>query len=354
MHFENMLITGGAGFVGANLAVAFKRRYPGLRVTALDNLKRRGSELNLSRLSAAGIGFMHGDIRNPEDLAAAGAVDVIVECSAEPSVLAGFDGNPAYLLNTNLLGTVNCLELARARKAAFVFLSTSRVYPHTAINRLRRQEEESRFQWAPDQQCPGWSPAGITQQFTLDGEKTLYGASKLCSEILIREYVGMFGLKAVVNRCGLLTGPWQFGKVDQGVITYWMLAHYFKRNLAYIGFGGGGKQVRDPLHVEDLAGLVGRQLSRPESLDGSVYDVGGGPGNSLSLLECTRRCAEITGNRIPIANDTQTRPGDIAIFISDSGAAARDFNWKPTRTVDAILEDIYAWVRANEARVQAF
>jgi len=125
--YSNILITGGAGFVGSNLAVAFQQRYPQSDITCLDNLKRRGSELNLPRLQAAGIRFVHGDIRNREDLDLNQNVDLLIECSAEPSVLAGFDNSPDYLINTNLVGTVNCLEVARRQKADMIFLSTGRL-----------------------------------------------------------------------------------------------------------------------------------------------------------------------------------------------------------------------------------
>ena len=123
-----VLITGGAGFVGGNLAVALAERHPEWQIVALDNLMRRGSELNLPRLRKAGVEFVHGDVREPADLGAAGPFDAMVECSAEPSVLAGF-ADTSYSVQTNLLGAFNCLERARAEGAFLVFLSTSRVYP---------------------------------------------------------------------------------------------------------------------------------------------------------------------------------------------------------------------------------
>ena len=129
-----LLITGGAGFVGSNLALDFKKNNPETHIIALDNLKRRGSELNLPRLKEDGIEFIHGDIRNKEDLEGTGKADLIIECSAEPSVMAGYNSSPEYLINTNLLGTVNCLEYARKCDADVVFLSTSRVYPVRTIN----------------------------------------------------------------------------------------------------------------------------------------------------------------------------------------------------------------------------
>src|SRR5689334_19565671 len=125
---ERILITGGAGFVGSNLALSFKRDRPSVTVIAFDNLKRRGSELTLPRLRAGGVEFMHGDVRNIDDLVNVGSANVIIEASAEPSVHAGYAGNPNYLVHTNLFGVANCLEYARRHGSDFVFLSTSRVY----------------------------------------------------------------------------------------------------------------------------------------------------------------------------------------------------------------------------------
>src|SRR3989339_333736 len=134
MDYKNILITGGAGFVGSNLALKLKAKYRGAEIFCMDNLKRRGSELNIPRLKAAGVNFVHGDIRNKEDFEEIGKNDLILECSAEPSVLAGITSSPSYLINTNLVGTINCLEFARQNREAFVFLSTSRVYPIDPIN----------------------------------------------------------------------------------------------------------------------------------------------------------------------------------------------------------------------------
>src|SRR4051794_21077618 len=215
-----LLITGGAGFVGSNLAIWFKERYPDLQVTALDNLRRRGSETNLPRLREHGIEFIHGDIRNPEDLRFDGRkIDLILECSAEPSVLAGFGEAPDYVINTNLVGTINCLELARRSGADLVFLSTSRVYPVSTLNSVATEEGETRFTLDARQALPGVSEHGIAEDFPLEGARSLYGATKLCSELLIQEYGAMYGLRFIINRCGVITGPWQMGKVDQGVFA---------------------------------------------------------------------------------------------------------------------------------------
>jgi CDP-paratose 2-epimerase len=126
---KRILITGGAGFIGANLGLGLKERYEACEIIAFDNLKRRGSELNVPRLQRAGIRFVHGDVRNREDVMGGDlAPELILECSAEPSVLAGYH-SPEYMLNTNLVGTIHCLELARRHQSDVIFLSTSRVYP---------------------------------------------------------------------------------------------------------------------------------------------------------------------------------------------------------------------------------
>lgn len=350
LPYKTVLVTGGAGFVGSAMAAYFKGKYPSLQVIALDNLKRRGSELNVSRLQRYGVEFRHGDIRNPEDLPTGTRIGLMIECSAEPSVLAGYREDPAYVIHTNLTGTINCLELARTHRADVVFLSTSRVYPYAAINDLKIVESESRFEWAGEQDraVPGWSADGIDIGFTLDGPRSLYGATKLASEIILREYGEMYGVRAVVNRCGVIAGPGQFGKTDQGVFALWMLAHYFRRPLQYIGFGGAGKQVRDLLHVEDLCDLIDLQVSAMDRACGKVYNVGGGLASSLSLRETTEICKDITGNRITIGSDPANRPADITIYVSDSQRAVADFSWRPKRTPRDILTDTFGWVRENE------
>ncbi|HEY2715556.1 MAG TPA: NAD-dependent epimerase/dehydratase family protein [Solirubrobacterales bacterium] len=350
---DRLLITGGAGFVGSNLAVSLAARHPEWEVVALDNLYRRGSELNLPRLAEAGVEFVEGDVREPESLARVGELTALIECSAEPSVMSGVDGDTGYLVHTNLTGAYNCLELARRDGAFVVFLSTSRVYPVEPQVELKLEEAETRFELAAAQDIPGVSPAGISEQFPLEGARTLYGATKLAAELLIEEYRASLGVPAVIDRCGVIAGPWQMGKVDQGVFTHWMLAHHFGNPLSYIGFGGEGKQVRDLLHVEDLVDLVERQLLDPGAWDGRTVNVGGGREISLSLRETTAICRELTGNEVPIAPVAETRQGDVPIYLSDCERIFNLDEWRPRRSAEQVLRDIHEWIASDEERIAA-
>jgi CDP-paratose 2-epimerase len=347
-----ILVTGGAGFVGANVAIALAARSPGAEIIAFDNLSRRGSELNLDRLREAGVTFVHGDVREKDDLLAVSGVTALVECSADPSVMAGVDGSPDYLVRTNLMGAYHCLELARRDGAQVVFLSTSRVYPLRHLLGIKLDEAETRFEIAPEQDLPGISPRGIAEDFPLWGARTLYGATKLSAEHLVEDYVEGYGLRAVINRFGVIAGPWQMGKADQGVFAYWMLAHYFKRPLSYIGFGGTGKQVRDLVHIDDVVELVSAQLAFPAEWTGVISNAGGGREVSLSLRETTDLCAEITGNRLPVKPAHAERQGDVPLYISDCARLFAMTDWRPSRDARAILTDIFEWIRAHEDAVK--
>jgi CDP-paratose 2-epimerase len=347
-----VLVTGGCGFVGASISLALASRNPDWELIAFDNLRRRGSELNLPRLRLAGVDFVHGDVREPRDLLGVSGIDALVECSAEPAVLAGF-GSPDYVVSTNLLGAYHCLELARRDDALYVFLSTSRVYPTEPLRGLDLIETETRFELAPAQNVQGASPEGISEAFPLDGARTLYGTTKLAGELLAVEYADAFGLRTVVNRCGVIAGPWQMGKVDQGVFTHWVLSHYFGRPLRYIGYGASGKQVRDLLFVDDLVDLIEEQLLRPEDWTGFNGNVGGGRNCSLSLLEATNLCRELTGNDVPIDEVDEPRAGDVPLFISDCRRLFERTRWRPRHSPREILEEIAAWVEENDRTLEA-
>jgi len=350
---QTILITGGAGFVGSNLALLLKEKYPSYNVICMDNLKRRGSELNLLRFRQAGVQFIHGDIRIKNDfLQITGPVSCVIDAAAEPSVLAGLDGNTDYLIETNLNGTINALNFSLQNKANFIFLSTSRVYPIKTIESIHTIENDTRFEIGPNQVIAGVTPSGISEQLPLSGSRSLYGATKLASELIVEEYNTMFGLNTVINRCGVLTGPYQMGKVDQGVIVLWMAKHFWKGKLSYVGYGGTGKQVRDILHVKDLFSLIDTQIHDSEKFIGEIYNVGGSRKVSVSLLELTKLCEEITGNKISINSIPENRKADIKLYLSDCNKIHNLVQWEPSISTTEILVDIFTWIKENEHQLK--
>src|SRR5262245_57295425 len=348
---ERILITGGAGFVGSNLALSFKRDRPSATVVAFDNLKRRGSELALSRLRAGGVEFMHGDIRSMDDLTSVGPANVIVEASAEPSVHAGYGGDPNYLVHTNLFGAANCLEYARRHGSDFVFLSTSRVYSIDALRTLALDQNDSRFFLRRGAQQPGVSAAGISESFSLSGHRSLYWTNKRGAELLVEEYRSMYGLRTVINRCGVISGPWQMGKVDQGFVVLWLSRHLFGGPLSYMGFGGDGLQVRDVLHPDDLYNLIVRQLDGLNEYSGGLFNVGGGMANSISLRELTVKSEQLSGRTIELGRTPETRDADIPFYVSDCQAVTQTTGWMPTRLLDRLLEDVWRWLVDERAQL---
>jgi CDP-paratose 2-epimerase len=348
-----IVVTGGAGFVGSTLCLQLKAKYPSYEIVAFDNLKRRGSELNLADFQKQGIPFFHGDIRNNEDLLALGNFDVLVEASAEPSVTAGLDSDPTYVINNNLYGSINCFNACLKNKAKLIFLSTSRVYPISWIEDANFSENETRFSFDVNQSTKGISLKGISEDLSLEGARSFYGTTKLASELFIHEYAAFYGLKAVVTRFGVIAGPRQMGKTDQGVVTLWMAKHFWNQSLKYIGYGGTGKQVRDILHVDDLVELIDLQIHQIEKFEGKVYNVGGGLENSASLLEMTKICEKITGNTIIIASEKETRTADLRIFITDNSRIKSEIGWKPKKSIETVFQDIYDWIKANEKQLES-
>ena len=340
----SLCIAGGAGFVGASLARRYRQHYPNRRIVAFDNLSRRGSELNLADFRARNIEFIHGDVRFPRDLESlTGTFDLLIDAAAEPSVHAATNA-----IDTNLKGTLNCLEWARRRAGALLFLSTSRVYSLPGLRSLPLREEETRFSLNPkDPQPAGLSAAGIGESFATSGHRSLYGATKLASELFVQEYCAAYGLNTLINRCGVIAGPGQWGRADQGVYALWVAGHYFGLGLRYTGFGGRGKQVRDLLHPDDLFALLEAQVACPAAWTGDVFNAGGGLASSTSLVEYTRLCQEATGRTLAIGSIPETQPTRHPYYVTDNAKAQAAFGWTPQKTARDIVGDISAWLADN-------
>jgi CDP-paratose 2-epimerase len=337
-----ILITGACGFVGCTLANGLKEDSQTWDILGLDNLARAGSEFNRARLRQRGIKVVHGDIRNASDLEGLPECDWILDAAANPSVLAGVDGKTSsrQLLEHNLLGTINLLELARKWGSGFLMLSTSRVYSIRQLAALPVQVAGSAF--APRPGGPpvaGFGAAGVAESFSTEPPLSLYGSSKRASEILAAEYAAAFALPVFINRCGVLAGAGQFGRIDQGIFSFWIHSWRSRRPLQYIGFDGTGHQVRDCLHARDLLPLLIRQMQKPDSDAPRIVNVGGGVGHSVSLRELSAWCEKRFGP-LQVGQDKKNRPFDVPWLALDCSLARRTWDWQPQTPLETIWREI--------------
>lgn len=337
-----ILITGACGFVGSTLAKFWLEAEPGLTIYGLDNFIRTGSETNRAPLQKLGVKFIHGDIRTASDLEALPRVDWVIDAAANPSVLAGVDGqnNSRQVMEHNLLGTVNILEYCKRSSAGLVLLSTSRVYSTALLSRIAVEQKGQAFRLAPGQALPpGLSPAGVSESFSTAPPLSLYGSSKLASEVLALEYGETFGFPVWINRCGVLTGAGQFGRADQGIFSFWVNSWLREQPLAYLGFGGKGYQVRDCLHPRDLVPLIRKQVKPGTTAPARMINLGGGEKNAMSLAELSAWCAGRLGART-VTGISETRRFDIPWMIMDSSLARDVWGWRPQTPLREILEEI--------------
>jgi CDP-paratose 2-epimerase len=338
-----ILISGICGFVGSTIAKAVLERGSDREVVGFDNFIRPGSETNRAELKRLGVRLFHADLRAASDLEELPDTDWVIDAAANPSVLAGIDGHTSsrQLVEHNLGGTANLLEYCRQRRAGFILLSTSRVYAISPLASLPVVVEDKAFKPAADQPLPpGVSAAGIDETFSTAAPVSLYGATKLASEVLALEYGESFGFPVFINRCGVLAGAGQFGRPDQGIFAYWLNAWLHRQPLKYLGFGGRGHQVRDCLHPRDLAPLLEQQFAAPglAAID-RVVNVSGGPSSAMSLRQLSDWCAGRFGAHEVIADGTP-RPFDIPWIVLDHAKATQLWNWRPQTSASAILEEI--------------
>ena len=345
-----ILITGICGFVGSSLAASWRESQPGVTIYGIDNFIRPGSEHNRNRLLKMGVTLYYGDIRTASDFEALPSVDFVIDAAAHPSVLAGIDGkiSSRQLIEHNLQGTMNILEYCKSRKAGLILISTSRVYSIQPLAALSVMSQGSRFQLSAGQALPeGLSKEGVSERFGTAAPISLYGSTKLASEVLALEYGATFGFPVWINRCGVLAGAGQFGKADQGIFAYWINAYLRRRLLTYIGFGGNGHQVRDCLHPRDLIPLIRKQLVSPDG-PVRVINLGGGTANSMSLAELSAWCSDRFGPH-PVTSEPQVRSFDIPWLIMDSTLAGDVWGWKPQTRLSAILDEIANHAGENPA-----
>ena len=344
-----IVITGICGFTGSTLARAFQEFDSGIELWGADNLVRPGSELNRARLKASGIHLLHADMRCRSDLDVLPAVQWVIDAAANPSVLAGVKGvvSSRQLIEHNLVGTINLLEYCKRTGAGLVLLSTSRVYSIAPLVNLPVAVENEAFRPQLDSyNVVGLSSEGVAENFSTKPPVSLYGATKLASELLALEYQEAFGLPIWINRSGVLAGAGQFGTPDQGIFTFWINSYLRRQPLNYIGFDGQGHQVRDCLHPWDVGTLIWKQIKSPDRQVERVQNVGGGVASAISLAQLSSWCAK-RFRKHTVGHDSASRPYDVPWMVLDPARAEREWDWQPTVRVEQILEEIAQHAEAH-------
>lgn len=340
-----IILTGACGFAGSTIAAGLLAVRDRIKIIGVDNLSRPGSELNRAGLTKLGIEFRHLDIRNASDINALPAVDWVIDAAANPSVLAGVDGQVSsrQVIEHNLLGTINLLEYCKAHRAGFVLLSTSRVYSLETLAAIKVGVVEDSYQ-PSTQEVRGLSADGISEDFSTQAPLSFYGAAKRASEQLAIEYGSCFEFPVWINRCGVLAGAGQFGRADQGIFSFWIHSYRWRKPLKYIGFDGKGHQVRDCVHPRDLVPVLLKQM---DGVKGStVCNFGGGINNSMSLRQLSDWCAERFRPH-EVGSERCSRQFDVPWLVLDSSSAATQWDWRPKISIYDVIEEIAVHAEAR-------
>jgi CDP-paratose 2-epimerase len=333
-----ILITGGAGFIGSNLAAHFLRA--GHTLTIFDNFSRRGGEANLAWLHSefpSGPAVVRGDVRDAEAIArAAREQDSIFHLAGQVAVTTSVI-NPRRDFEDNALGTFNTLEAARAsgQNPVFIYTSTNKVYG--GMDEAKVIDTGQRYAFAD-------MPNGESETWPLDFHSP-YGCSKGTGDQYVRDYHRIYGLPTVVFRQSAIYGPRQFGVEDQGWLAYFAICVAQGRPVTIYG---DGKQVRDLLYIDDLARAFDLALRHIDRTAGHVYNIGGGPERTLSVWAEARPLLEKLAGRPIEAHYGDWRPGDQRIYISDIRRAKADFDWEPQVTPQEGLQRLWDWINANK------
>ena len=346
-----LLISGICGFVGRTIAEGLLDCQAGadIEIIGIDNLSRSGSSLNRDLLLYRGVRVVHGDIRLASDIESIGRVDWIIDAAANPSVMAGVDGKTSsrQLVQHNLLGTINLLEHCKLCSAGFTLISTSRVYGIKALASVEVEVGINCFEPVKEQNFPaGISIEGIAENFSTESPISLYGATKLASETLALEYGGVFNFPVWINRCGVLAGAGQFGRIDQGIFSYWIHSWRAQKPLVYIGFQGSGHQVRDCFHPIDLVPLLQQQILDCHTEKLQIVNLGGGKENSMSLKMLSVWCEDRFGPNL-VGIESTPRPFDLPWVVMDSSRAKQTWDWHLKVNIESILNEIAEHAEAN-------
>ena len=330
-----VLITGGCGFVGSNIAIFLKSKNRNLVIDSLDNIYRNSSKINLKRLQKYNIKNYNFDISNKKEIEKLKKYDLVIDCCAEAAVeTSKIDAERVFY--TNLVGTFNILEKIKKDKSNIIFLSTSRVYSIEEISSRAKKINSKKYNFK------------INENFSTETPISLYGFTKLSSEKMIQEYAYINKIKYIINRFGVISGPWQFGKQDQGFVSLWLWKFINKSKLNYIGYEGKGNQVRDILHVIDLCELIYEQIKKIDKINNKIFNVGGGLKNAISLKKLSKKCERITKNKIKIGKKKSTSNYDIPYYVTDNSKIYKFYNWRVKRNLDKIIKDVFKILKQNQ------
>lgn len=336
--FRSVLILGGAGFIGSNVASNLLRQ-SSAKVHIFDNLSRPGVRHNLEWLqkisgNSGQLQITVGDIRDAAHVErVARHATEIYQFAAQVAVTTSI-ADPRHDFEVNLAGTFNVLEAARksGRNPFVLFTSTNKVYGDFIAGDVR--DAEKRYE------VPNHN--GTSEDQPLDFHSP-YGCSKGAADQYVRDYARIYGLRTVVFRMSCIAGVRQFGNEDQGWVAHFL---YSALRDAPITIYGNGKQVRDVLCVDDLVRAMEAAPELPPATTGRIYNIGGGPGNTLSLLELVDIIERFTGRRLEIHYD-RARPGDQLYYVSDYRRFERDSGWKPEMSPEQTVQSIYQFWRNN-------
>lgn len=328
-----ILITGGCGFIGTNMAVHFAaKRWD---VVVMDNLVRKGVTENIPILEQFGCDIRWGDVRNAEDFKAIPDVDAVINLAANPGIPWSIE-NPIYDAHTNMMGALNVFEFARKCGACVIQASTNKVYSDE-INDMSFRKEETRYK------LPLPYENGISERFPVDGRgrpHSPYGCSKLGADIYAQEYNTTFDVPTVVCRMSAIYGPHQMGVSEQGWVVWFM---YCKKHNIPLEIFGDGLQVRDCLYIDDLCTLYYLLIANMEKHRGSVFNVGGGKHNALSVIELINWLNKKEGDKLKTTYK-DWRVADHKVYISDTTKVIDETGWFPLWNVDDGLQKTWEWV----------
>lgn len=334
---KRILIIGGAGFIGCNLAHYFVNK--GREVTVLDNFSRQGTQRNIEWLKStisSTLRVVHGDIRFDQEKLQKeiSKSDVVYHLAAQVAVTTSIE-NPREDFEINALGTFNVLEALRlsSRRPPFIFSSTNKVYG--GMKDIKVTEANNGYRFI---ECP----LGIPETRPLDFYSP-YGCSKGAADQYVRDYSRIYDLPTVVFRQSCIYGPNQFGMEEQGWVAHFIISSVLRRPITIYG---NGKQVRDILYVEDLCEAFEKAVLNIDKTAGQIYNIGGGPENQMSLLELIDFLERLRGHKIRYSLD-KWRPGDQYVFVCDISKARKDFDWHPRVDKESGVKKVHQWVESN-------